>query len=92
MAIVYFLLFSSEYERSPEGMHLITYSCYNSASNWRKNEIRREFRMITIGREKGQGLIEYAFIIVLIALVTIAVLALLGPAITQTYQTIISTI
>jgi Flp pilus assembly pilin Flp len=48
--------------------------------------------MITIGREKGQGLIEYAFIIVLIALVTIAVLALLGPAITQTYQTIVTTI
>jgi Flp pilus assembly pilin Flp len=48
--------------------------------------------MITNGREIGQGLIEYAFIIVLIALVTIAVLALLGPAITQTYQTIINTI
>jgi pilus assembly protein Flp/PilA len=48
--------------------------------------------MTTISREKGQGLIEYAFIIVLISLVVIAVLALLGPAITQTYQTIIVTI
>jgi Flp pilus assembly pilin Flp len=48
--------------------------------------------MINIGWEKGQGLIEYAFIIVLISLVVIAVLALLGPAITQTYQTIITTI
>jgi pilus assembly protein Flp/PilA len=43
-------------------------------------------------RDSGQGLIEYAFIIVLIALVVIAVLALLGPAITNTYQTIIATI
>jgi Flp pilus assembly pilin Flp len=80
------------YEQSPEAVHYVIYFCYNSVSNWRKSEIRRELRMITIGREKGQGLIEYAFIIVLIALVTIAVLALLGPAITQTYQTIIVTI
>jgi Flp pilus assembly pilin Flp len=48
--------------------------------------------MIINDCEKGQGLIEYAFIIVLIALVCIAVLALLGPAITQTYNTIITTI
>jgi Flp pilus assembly pilin Flp len=43
-------------------------------------------------RESGQGLIEYAFIIVLIAMVTIATLALLGPAIIQTYQSIIDAI
>ena len=48
--------------------------------------------MKQLQREKGQGLIEYAFIIILVALVTIAVLALLGPAITNTYQTIIATI
>jgi pilus assembly protein Flp/PilA len=48
--------------------------------------------MITEDREKGQGLIEYAFIIVLIALVSIAVLAMLGPAIQETYYTIINTI
>jgi pilus assembly protein Flp/PilA len=43
-------------------------------------------------RENGQGLIEYAFIIVLIALVVIAVLALLGPAISNTYQSIVNAI
>lgn len=48
--------------------------------------------MEQLQREKGQGLIEYAFIIILIALVTIAVLALLGPAISNTYQIIIATI
>ena len=42
--------------------------------------------------EKGQGLIEYAFIIVLIALVVIGTLALLGPAIETTYQQIIAAI
>jgi Flp pilus assembly pilin Flp len=48
--------------------------------------------MIFDHKESGQGLIEYAFIIVLVSLVTIAVLALLGPAISQTYNTIIATI
>jgi len=48
--------------------------------------------MIDERREKGQGLIEYAFIIVLIALVVISVLALLGPAISNTYQHIVDTI
>ncbi len=32
-------------------------------------------------REKGQGLVEYALILFLIAVVVIAVLALLGPQI-----------
>ena len=42
--------------------------------------------------EKGQGLIEYALIIVLVSMVVIAVLALLGPAISQIFQQIIDTI
>jgi pilus assembly protein Flp/PilA len=42
--------------------------------------------------EKGQGLIEYALIIVLVSIVVIAVLALLGPAIAQIFQQIIDTI
>jgi pilus assembly protein Flp/PilA len=42
--------------------------------------------------EKGQGLIEYALIIVLVSIVVIAVLALLGPAISQIFQQIIDTI
>ncbi|MGA9398675.1 MAG: Flp family type IVb pilin [Anaerolineaceae bacterium] len=42
--------------------------------------------------EKGQGLIEYALIIVLVSIVVIAVLALLGPAIGNIFQQIINTI
>ena len=42
--------------------------------------------------EKGQGLIEYALIIVLVSIVVIAVLALLGPAISDIFQQIIDTI
>jgi len=37
--------------------------------------------MLFLPREEGQGLIEYALILVLIAVVVIAVLMLLGPAI-----------
>ena len=43
-------------------------------------------------KEKGQGLIEYALIIVLVSIVVIAVLALLGPAISDIFQQIINTI
>jgi len=38
-----------------------------------------------LSREKGQGLVEYALILVLVAIVVIAVLLLLGPAINQTF-------
>ena len=40
-------------------------------------------------REKGQGLVEYALILVLVAIVVIAILLLLGPAIGNIFSTII---
>lgn len=40
-------------------------------------------------RETGQGLVEYAFIIVLVALIVIVILALLGPAIGNIFSNII---
>jgi pilus assembly protein Flp/PilA len=39
--------------------------------------------------EKGQGMVEYALIIGLVAIVVIAVLILLGPAISAKFQAII---
>ncbi len=41
---------------------------------------------------KGQGLVEYALILVLIAIVVIAVLALMGPQIGQIFSNIIAAI
>ena len=38
--------------------------------------------------ERGQGLVEYALILVLIALVVIAVLALLGPRVGNVFSQI----
>ena len=42
--------------------------------------------------ESGQGLVEYALILVLIVIVVIVVLALMGPAIGNAYSNIISAI
>jgi len=39
--------------------------------------------------ERGQGLMEYALILVLVAVVIILILALLGPAIANMYNQII---
>ncbi|MFQ5922256.1 MAG: pilus assembly protein [Anaerolineales bacterium] len=40
-------------------------------------------------KEKGQGLVEYALILVLVAVVVIVILALLGPAIGNVFSNII---
>jgi len=46
--------------------------------------------MIYHPREEGQGLVEYALILVLVAVVVIIILALLGPAIGNIFSNIIS--
>ncbi len=46
--------------------------------------------MFYLPREKGQGLVEYALILVLVAVVVIAVLLLLGPAVGDVFSNIIS--
>ena len=37
-------------------------------------------------REKGQGLVEYALMLVLVAIVVIAILAILGPQIANIFS------
>jgi pilus assembly protein Flp/PilA len=44
--------------------------------------------MLFLHREEGQGLVEYALILVLVAVVVIAILTLLGPAIGDVFSTI----
>ena len=41
-------------------------------------------------KEKGQGLVEYALILVLVAIVVIVILALLGPAIGNIFSNIVT--
>jgi pilus assembly protein Flp/PilA len=44
--------------------------------------------MLFAPNEKGQGLVEQALLLVLVAIVAIAVLMLLGPAIGNTFSSI----
>lgn len=41
-------------------------------------------------REEGQGLVEYALILVLVAVVVIVILALLGPVIGNVFSSIVN--
>ena len=43
-------------------------------------------------KEKGQGLVEYAIILALVAIVVIAVMRLMGPKLGNTYSLISSSI
>ncbi len=44
--------------------------------------------MYFIPAERGQGLVEYALILILVAVVVIVILALLGPAIGNMFSNI----
>ncbi|MHC1682226.1 MAG: Flp family type IVb pilin [Clostridiaceae bacterium] len=50
----------------------------------------RNYVVSILKQEKGQGMVEYALIIGLVAVVVIAVLVLLGPAISAKFQEIIN--
>jgi pilus assembly protein Flp/PilA len=54
-----------------------------------QTENRKEVtNMLFSPKEKGQGLVEYALILVLIAVVVIVILAVLGPAIGNIFSNI----
>lgn len=42
--------------------------------------------MLYLPREEGQGLVEYALILVLVAIVVIAILILIGPQIANVFS------
>lgn len=45
--------------------------------------------MLFLNREEGQGLVEYALVLVLVAVVVIAILTLLGPQIGNVFSRVI---
>ncbi len=47
-------------------------------------------RLFTSRNEEGQGLVEYALILVLVAVVVIVILALLGPTIGNVFSNIVN--
>jgi pilus assembly protein Flp/PilA len=48
--------------------------------------------MLFLPREEGQGLVEYALILVLVAIVVIVILAVLGPAVGDVFSNIVQSI
>jgi pilus assembly protein Flp/PilA len=46
--------------------------------------------MLFVARETGQGLVEYAFILVLVAVVVIAILLLLGPVVGNVFSNLVA--
>ena len=48
--------------------------------------------MLFLPREEGQGLVEYALILVLVSIVVIAVLLILGPVIGNVFSQIINSL
>ncbi|MBZ0283033.1 MAG: pilus assembly protein [Anaerolineae bacterium] len=48
--------------------------------------------MLYMPREEGQGLVEYALILVLVAVVVIVILALLGPAIGNIFSNLVTSL
>jgi pilus assembly protein Flp/PilA len=58
-----------------------------------KNSLRREVKgMLYLPHEEGQGLVEYALILVLVAIIVIAILALVGPAVGNVFSQIVDAI
>ena len=48
--------------------------------------------MLFAPREEGQGLVEYALILVLVAIVVIVILAVMGPAIGNIFSQIVNAV
>ncbi|MBI4787296.1 MAG: pilus assembly protein [Chloroflexi bacterium] len=48
--------------------------------------------MLYVPHEEGQGLVEYALILVFVAIVVIAILALLGPQLGNMYSRVTSSV
>jgi pilus assembly protein Flp/PilA len=53
---------------------------------WRK-EVRH---VLFLPKENGQGLVEYALILVFVAIVVIAILLLLGPIVGNVFSNVVS--
>ncbi|HEY6041229.1 MAG TPA: Flp family type IVb pilin [Anaerolineae bacterium] len=58
--------------------------------SYRRNLYKKggEKIMLYLPREEGQGLVEYALILVLVAVVVVAILAILGPQIGNIFSRI----
>jgi pilus assembly protein Flp/PilA len=59
--------------------------CSTGPADLQGKEVRQ---MLYLPSEKGQGIIEYALILVLVAIIVLVVLSLIGPAIGNVFSNI----
>ena len=57
-------------------------------SNFRSRDGKEVKNMLFAPKEKGQGLVEYALILVLVAIVVIAALMIMGPLVGNVFSAI----
>jgi pilus assembly protein Flp/PilA len=48
--------------------------------------------VLSVPGEKGQGLVEYALILVLVSIIVLAILLLLGPTVGNMFSNIVSSL
>jgi len=63
---------------------------YSSPRKFTLHYLQGVIIMLYQPREEGQGLVEYALILVLVAVVVIVILAILGPAIGNIFSNIVT--
>lgn len=66
------------------------HGCIFYAATWLRDLFHKEvIKMLFLPKQEGQGLVEYALILVLVAIVVIVILAILGPTIGNIFSNIV---
>jgi pilus assembly protein Flp/PilA len=50
----------------------------------------RRYAMLFLPKQEGQGLVEYALILILVAIIVIVILAILGPQMGNIFSNVVS--
>ncbi len=59
-------------------------------ANWLRRAV--EWLKTQVQQEDGQGLVEYALLLIFVSVVIIAILAVLAPGLNNTYSSIVQTL
>jgi pilus assembly protein Flp/PilA len=72
-------------ERVKMAIHILLKCVYNTKTAWFNGRIED---MLMLKKDRAQGLVEYAMILMLVAIVVLVVLALLGPSIGNLFSNV----
>ena len=83
----YFHVYSCAHIYVCADMHAYAYAYANATARWVR--MREVASMLFLPREVGQGVTEYALLLLLVTIILLGVLLLLGPVIGNVFSTII---